>query len=547
MPFHKDVEEETGIFAMLILQLPTEQGYEGGEVVVKHNDEVKTLDCHMVSAVGFCCTVFFADCLLKLQNIKSGTNLCLAFPLVKRDFPLHRDHEEFISRQLLKAEAALEPWFQERMKKTMYISSEKLAIPLQHFYTDDNLCLKGNDSITAKVLENCKDKTKEKRLDLHLCLASQKRCRDASPCDFCGEDCFVAGHHREPDLYEEEIEYGELMELNGSESLAFKNLDMERVTVVCEKDAFDEEPVTKVYDYSEGSSGPSLEFWSHKAFLVIWPKALSITIACEVNVSSALDLLERTLEISDPKFGEKLHDIVWYLSNMMEDLLRIIKLLSKFVQSFFFSSRKDSCYKIGVRNAEVAKAIAGVVQIHGWESFSSLVIDFTKGCAVAQGESFVQLTEQLICMGNIDAGALVAQTAFGVFETRINAERALESQKMPEWTWRQPLARIPKYPDIEEFLRGPEKEYVQRGFKSLSEAISVAGVVNNHRRDGSAGYSAIGTPGGEGDNAFCEIQKIGCVYKASMEKWLEEQEAIKRLLLLQEKLRSAVSETNFCN
>lgn len=70
--FHRDTEKEGGMFATLILQLPTAEGYTGGELLVKQNNEVKTFkNSQMTSSVGFCYTVFFADCLHELRKIYS--------------------------------------------------------------------------------------------------------------------------------------------------------------------------------------------------------------------------------------------------------------------------------------------------------------------------------------------------------------------------------------------------------------------------------------------------------------------------------------------
>lgn len=47
-----------GVFPTLILQLPTEEGYTGGKLLLRHHKEVKQFDCHMVSPLGFCYTTF---------------------------------------------------------------------------------------------------------------------------------------------------------------------------------------------------------------------------------------------------------------------------------------------------------------------------------------------------------------------------------------------------------------------------------------------------------------------------------------------------------
>ena len=174
--FHRDTEKEMGMFATLILQLPTDEGYTGGKLVVKHSNETKEFDAHMVSTLGFCYTVFFADCLHELEKIETGTRLCLAFNLVKRDCSLDPVHRQYISNRLGKVEAALQPWMEEASKSKLDIFGAKIAIPLQHKYTEENFSFagfKGEDSVVAELLKECKDQKGDKCLAVHLCLVTK--------------------------------------------------------------------------------------------------------------------------------------------------------------------------------------------------------------------------------------------------------------------------------------------------------------------------------------------------------------------------------------
>lgn len=47
---HRDTKKEKGMFATLVLQLPTEDEFQGGSLVVKHKDSSKTFNCSMVSS-----------------------------------------------------------------------------------------------------------------------------------------------------------------------------------------------------------------------------------------------------------------------------------------------------------------------------------------------------------------------------------------------------------------------------------------------------------------------------------------------------------------
>ena len=231
---------------------------------------------------------------------------------------------------------------------------------------------------------------------------------------------------------------------------------------------------------------------------------------------------------------------------LAEDVMRVLQLLPKAIPYKSRDYRKEKDFKIGMRNIEVASSIARAVQAFGWEPFSSLIINLVKECALTQGESCAQLAKQLISMGIQPAGSIVAQTTFQVFETLI---ADLESHKMPEFSWHQPLAKLPGYPGIESFLRGPQEKYVYRGGGGLPAMRSFAEKHFNKYRDHSAtdGYSAKGTPEGIGKTALCVIQKTRLLYDKSMEHWRQEQEQAKHLRVELEKLRSVIPQTNAAN
>ena len=558
--FHNDTETEKGTFATLLLQLPTDDGYSGGKLVVKHFNAVKEFDCHMVSAIGFCYTVFFTDCLHEIQKIEFGTRVCLAFNLVKRDF-----QSDFIASRVNRVQVALQPWLKAVTEGRLNIFGRKLAIPLQHKYKKDNLSfdgLKGEDNIVAELLKTYNEKNEEK-LDLHLCLVSKH----------------IIGDIWDPNCEEERLTMNEVMEenikirnwigLNGTSAFeTFPNLviDMEKETVVRNRvNLFGDKPDEVIYD-NENYGCDVLEHCYYAAMVVVWPKRLSISVACEVGVSSALDLLESSSQVTDPSFTEGLHQIVCYIRNnasqlwkaeaaATEDLVtpRILNLCVKtnvpedvkqILQFLAKSIHFKPNLKGGVRNISVAREIAAAVQAFGWETFSSLIINLVKECAVNQGESFLQLAQQFTSMGMDDAGAMVAKAMCDVFEARI---AALKSHKMPEFTWHQPLAKLPEYPAIETFLQGPQETHVHTGFKGLPKARSFAEKHFRSTHSTTNGYSATATPGGLGSQAFCVIKKTRSFFDGTIQHWRHEQEEIERLKLELEKLRVVVPQIQTVN
>lgn len=264
----------------------------------------------------------------------------------------------------------------------------------------------------------------------------------------------------------------------------YLRLDMGREVVVAKEEVCDSEPDEEEHHGATGNEGATVESLYHTCMLVAWPKAHLVSIACGTSVSRALDILQNTVKTSDPQCCELLHQVVLYCrenastvwgddrnsnehsvtsrllslcsrASKSEDVLQILQLLSKDTEHHYGGRKKDKDHKVGVRNAEVAEAIANVVQVFGWELVSLPIINLTE-CASRQTESFLHLVKQLICMGNRDVGVLVANTASKSLQASI-AE--LESHKMPEFSWHQPLAKLGTYPEVEKFLKGPQERY----------------------------------------------------------------------------------------
>ncbi|KAG0613503.1 hypothetical protein M758_6G108300 [Ceratodon purpureus] len=571
---HRDTEKEKGMFATLILQLPTDEGYTGGKLVVKHHNETKKFDAHMVSTLGFCYTVFFADCLHELEKIETGTRLCLAFNLVKRDCSLDPRHMEYISKRVGKVEMAFQPWMEEASQRKIDVFGAKMAIPLQHKYTEENLSfsgLKGEDSLVAELLKESRDRNGEKWLAVHLCLVTKYT---------LDED--------EGSYTQETLEYKNWTQLDDGppfEAIEKLGVDMEKETII---DPFNTEPDEEEYEGHRGNAGARLEQWYHRAMLVVWPKLLSMAVTCQAGVSGVLDQLESDVETGHLSFKDGLHQIVSYCENhapiawqvqkdakawdddiqvykpkedpvtprllnlcirasVLEDAMRILQLLAKSIcYKTSNSRRREASFKVGLRNVEVANAVSSAIQVFGWDSLSPLIISLVKECALTQGESCAQLAKQLISIEIEDAGVIVAETTFKVFESLITD---LESHKMPEFSWHQPEAKLPGYPEIESFLRGPLEKYVHKGGGGLPamRAFGEKHFCKWTDRSATYGYSAIGTPDGKGQGAFCVIQKTRRVYERKVDHWRKEQERLNGLKLELEKLRSLVPRTNPVN
>ena len=105
---HRDTEKETGMFATLRIQLPSE--HKGGTLTVHHRGEEKCLDSIMDSGDGYYYSACFRDCEHELSPVLEGKRLCLVYNLLRSDYgPLPKapaDH----SAEIAAVEQAVETW-----------------------------------------------------------------------------------------------------------------------------------------------------------------------------------------------------------------------------------------------------------------------------------------------------------------------------------------------------------------------------------------------------------------------------------------------------
>ncbi|CAM6100722.1 unnamed protein product [Calypogeia fissa] len=254
---------------------------------------------------------------------------------------------------------------------------------------------------------------------------------------------------------------------------------------------------------------------------------------CKTNIEQVWDLAENsTTDSVTPRLLR-----LCERANVVGDVLQILQLLASDL-----TDGGDRKFKIGVRNVEVADAIASAAEEFGWEMVSDGVTYLTRECALKQSESFAHLAKQLLSMGEVAAAALVGNKTREVLQKHI-AE--LDSHEMPVFTWDQPDAKLPDYPEVESFLRGPKAKYHLRGyFHSIAAARSFAERYFTYTNCKVTGYSAKAAAFGAGRGAFCEILKTTSLYQVAKDEWRKEEEEMRRLRRESENLRSVVPETD---
>jgi hypothetical protein len=181
---HRDTEKVPGMFATLVLTLPSQS--EGGELVVRHKDRQVRLElkCDEPSEIAF--AAFYADCIHEVLPVTAGCRATLVFNLVRQGkgaVPKPPAYEA----EAAKVAALLGTWAAAKNGGTDSKSGrqdgeidaalnntgpEKIVWPLEHAYTPAELAfdkLKGADAAVAKLLAIAAPLAD---CDLHLALLS---------------------------------------------------------------------------------------------------------------------------------------------------------------------------------------------------------------------------------------------------------------------------------------------------------------------------------------------------------------------------------------
>lgn len=292
---HRDTEKSAGMFATLVVVLPSE--HEGGELVVRHQDREATLDLSGadVGLVRF--AAFYADCLHELRPVRRGYRVALVYNLVRRSGrpPSPPDHSATIDQ----VAAALHTWPEGPEAPV------KLVVPLAHHYTPAELsfaALKNEDAAAAAVMTAACART---GLELRLAMVSIEESGAADPV-WDGRH----GRRRRWSRYEEHDEDGdgggyEVIEVTERDqrvddwrrpddqpeprgAIAFEDSELAPPGALA-----DEEPDEDHFHEATGNEGGSFERTYRRAALVAWPPRNELRLLQQGGPDVAIAALKR--------------------------------------------------------------------------------------------------------------------------------------------------------------------------------------------------------------------------------------------------------------
>jgi predicted 2-oxoglutarate/Fe(II)-dependent dioxygenase YbiX len=283
---HRDTEKVSGMFATMVLVLPSTHG--GGELIVKHAGREVTLDLHPEdpSEIGF--AGFYADCVHEVRPVTKGFRVTLAFNLSFKDESRALKAPDYRVQEARVAEA-LRNWASAEDEPN------KLILPLEHAYTAAELsfsALKGADAGVASVLMNA---AAEADCDLHLALVSIEESGSAQPTGYYGRGRWSRDEEGEEfevaEVCDRALTLSEWRRPDGGEA-GFDDFPFTE-DELCPPDAFEDlEPDEEYFQEATGNEGASFERTYRRAGLVLWPATRRLAVLNQAGLRTTLPYLE---------------------------------------------------------------------------------------------------------------------------------------------------------------------------------------------------------------------------------------------------------------
>ncbi len=199
---HRDTEKEPGMFATLVLALPSLSS--GGELVVRHNEREARLDLANDDPSEMTFAAFYADCVHEVLPITAGCRATLIYNLIRKGKGGALRPPSY-EAETARAKVMLEEWGSNKTAPDDG-APEKVVYPLEHAYSVAELdfaSLKGVDAAVAALLKSA---APQAGCDLHLALVSIEESGSAE------DTGSYRSHYRGYDDDDDAFEAGEVFE-----------------------------------------------------------------------------------------------------------------------------------------------------------------------------------------------------------------------------------------------------------------------------------------------------------------------------------------------
>jgi 2OG-Fe(II) oxygenase superfamily len=291
---HQDTEREKGMFATLVIVLPSV--YEGGEFEIYFDGKKETIDLSKEPYdINF--VSFYADCEHAIFPVKKGYRIALVYNLIKTSGSANP--KPFVSSTHVNK---LYNYFSD-IKPPVF--QKPLSIVLEHQYTPENFSwqnLKGNDLAMVEIV-----KTVAEKLGWYYNIGLLTHHVIGEP-----EESGY-GYYNE-DIDAETATMGEVIDESTSID-NWCNMEYPSLTGIQEglfqminaKDYSNEEPYERQAEGYMGNYGPEIEFWYHNALLVISPFKTILPILYQGNNYCKIEWIKYFLDTMPANTANAIH------------------------------------------------------------------------------------------------------------------------------------------------------------------------------------------------------------------------------------------------
>jgi predicted 2-oxoglutarate/Fe(II)-dependent dioxygenase YbiX len=283
---HRDTEKAPGMFATLVLALPSQSA--GGELVVRHKGRETRLDlrCEEPSEIAF--AAFYADCVHEVLPVTSGCRATLVYNLVRQEEGARPEPPSY-EGEAAETTSLLRGWA-DGAGAGSDGAPKKLIYPLEHAYTSAELgfgTLKGADAAIAGLLRAT---APQAGCDLHLALLTIE---ESGAAEYVGS--YGSSRWQEPELEAGEVfdRYEALCEWRrpDGEPSTLGALPIEEAEI-CSPDALDDmEPDEEHFHEATGNEGASFDRTYRRAALVLWPSKQVLAVLNQAGLPATLPYL----------------------------------------------------------------------------------------------------------------------------------------------------------------------------------------------------------------------------------------------------------------
>jgi len=333
---HQDTEKTDNMVATLVILLPSR--YRGGTLLVENQGDSQRYPSTSAPQNKLTFIAFYADCQHEVKPVTEGYRIALTYNLILKPsketvaLPIAKDAQQSLDKAVINF---LQPTLLQKtgdMSSHRSTQSNKLVYLLDHEYTVNGLKwdnLKASDQIRAQALLQT---AQQNDLEIFLTLADIHEIWDCESSYDGGYSSYGSRYTRWYDDEEDEDWNGadkedsvQLLDLIDDDTEIRHWLDKQGKKIcypkmsvwshsICWTKANNEcDPFEKEYEGYMGNWGDTMDYWYHRAAIILWQRIDHYNIMLEFNPEKVIEeLLVQAKKIS--------HDqLLQLIQNLLKD------------------------------------------------------------------------------------------------------------------------------------------------------------------------------------------------------------------------------------